>query len=42
MLYDILFVTSLLLTRIALPLIVTLALGSLIERALRRDRASAS
>jgi hypothetical protein len=35
MLYDILFVLAIVLTRIVLPILVTIGLGSLLEHALR-------
>ncbi len=36
MLYDILFVLTIFATRMVLPIVVTLVLGNLVERALRR------
>lgn len=36
MLFDVLFVISIFVTRIVLPIAATLILGSLLERALRR------
>lgn len=41
MLFDVLFVLSIFLTRIVLPIAVTFVLGSLLERALRRGIKSA-
>lgn len=42
MLNDILFIATIFVTRIALPIFVTLMIGSLLKRALRRDAPSAS
>ncbi len=41
MLYDSLFVLTIFGTRIVLPMVATLLLGGLLERALRRDVRSA-
>jgi hypothetical protein len=37
MLNDILYLTTILATRIAFPIVITLTLGILLERTLRRD-----
>jgi|GEM_PF-4538446 hypothetical protein len=42
MLYDVLLVATVFVTRIVLPVLVTVCLGSLIERALNHDAYSAA
>ncbi len=42
MLNDILFIATILATRVALPIVITFVIGSLLKRALRRDAPAAS